>query len=34
MVRTGFPLKAALCKLIGQDQADAEVTVHLQQRFS
>ena len=29
-----LPLKAALCRLIGKDQAGAEVTVHLQQRFS
>ena len=29
-----LPLKAALCKLIGKDQAGAEVTVHLQQRLS
>ena len=29
-----LPLKAALCRQIGQDQAGAEVTVHLQQRLS
>jgi hypothetical protein len=29
-----LPLKAALCKLIGKDQAGDEVTVRLEQRFS
>lgn len=27
-----LPLKAALCKTIGKDQAGTDVTVHLQQR--
>ncbi|MEU8040461.1 DUF1905 domain-containing protein [Streptosporangium sp. NPDC049078] len=29
-----LPLRAALCKLIGKDQAGAEVTFHLDRRFS
>lgn len=29
-----LPLKAALCKLIGKDQAGAEVAFHLEQRLS
>lgn len=29
-----LPLKAALCTLIGKDQAGVEVTVHLEQRLS
>ncbi|WP_026555678.1 DUF1905 domain-containing protein [Arthrobacter sp. 35W] len=29
-----LPLRAAICKLIGQDQAGSEVSVHLQERFS
>ncbi|MEU3167991.1 DUF1905 domain-containing protein [Streptosporangium sp. NPDC006930] len=29
-----LPIRAALCKLIGKDQAGAEVTFHLDQRFS
>ena len=32
--RHWLPLKIALCKLIGKDGAGAEVTVHLEQRFS
>lgn len=29
-----LPLRAALCKAIGKDQAGEDVTVHLQQRLS
>ncbi|MER5649799.1 DUF1905 domain-containing protein [Streptosporangium sp. NPDC002524] len=29
-----LPIRAALCKLIGKSQAGAEVTFHLDQRFS
>jgi len=29
-----LPIRAALCKLIGKHQAGAEVTFHLDQRFS
>ncbi|HEY9412059.1 MAG TPA: DUF1905 domain-containing protein [Jiangellaceae bacterium] len=29
-----LPIRAALCKLIGKDQAGEEVTFRLQQRFS
>ena len=29
-----LPLRAALCKVIGEDQAGVEVTVQLRQRFS
>lgn len=29
-----LPLRAALCKTIGKDQAGIDVTVHLQQRLS
>ncbi|MER6829132.1 DUF1905 domain-containing protein [Streptosporangium sp. NPDC000563] len=29
-----LPIRAALCKLIGKDQAGAEVTFHLDRRFS
>ncbi len=29
-----LPLRAALCRLIGKDQAGEEVTVHLLERFS
>lgn len=29
-----LPMKAALCKLIGKDQAGMEVADHLEQRFS
>ncbi|MGS2646610.1 DUF1905 domain-containing protein [Streptosporangium sp. LJ11] len=29
-----LPIRAALCKLIGKDQAGTEVTFHLDQRFS
>ncbi len=29
-----LPVRAALCKLIGKDQAGTEVTFHLDQRFS
>jgi hypothetical protein len=29
-----LPIKVALCKLIGKDQAGTEVAFHLQERFS
>ncbi|MEN3267883.1 DUF1905 domain-containing protein [Pseudonocardia sp.] len=29
-----LPIKAALCKLIGKDQAGVDVTFHLEQRLS
>ncbi|MEU4537369.1 DUF1905 domain-containing protein [Streptosporangium sp. NPDC023825] len=29
-----LPIRAALCRLIGKDQAGTEVTFHLDQRFS
>ncbi|RKR93154.1 uncharacterized protein DUF1905 [Micromonospora pisi] len=29
-----LPIRAALCKLIGKDQAGVDVTFHLDQRFS
>ncbi len=29
-----LPLRAALCKILGKDQAGEEVAVHLQERFT